>query len=45
MNYKEVKGLVSAGDVAAITALVAAVQHDTKDRYLDSGFQRILVPF
>ena len=40
----QVEDLLAPNDTDAIAALVAAVQHDTRDRVLDLGFDRIDVP-
>ena len=40
----EVKDLVAPNDTDSIAALVAAVQHDTRCRVLDLGFDKIVIP-
>ena len=40
----EVKDLVAPNDTDSIAALVAAVQHDTRRRVLDLGFDKIDIP-
>ena len=40
----QVKDVLTPNDTDSIAALVAAVQHDTRGRVLDLGFDRIDVP-